>query len=443
MEMEKSAFIFKNYTWDPQTGVAEFDYQINHNGEEIELRETLEFPKPFDTDIPKELLENVLQSLHLILGISYYKVFCPREIIIEKFALSKNQAGFWNTVYTKGLGEFFYKNQIDFRGLISFPYSDNVFPTSVSLPRQERSLLGMGGGKESIVAAELLKKIGREFDCFVLKKTNLQDEVMNLVGKRGINIKRILDPQIFELNKRKDVQNGHVPISAIYAFVGVFSAVLYDYKNVIVANERSSSYGNVRYLDQEINHQWSKSFEFECMLGEYLQKFVTPDVCYFSILRPFSEIKIAEIFSRYDKYFSSFSSCNRNFAINKTTDKKWCGECAKCAFVFSLLAAFLAKERLIEIFGENLFAKKELLETYKELLGESAIKPFDCVGTPAEVKIAFYKAHKKGEYEEDEAMRLFVSDVLTRMDSKKLLEESFETSGAHNLSHEFQQILTI
>ena len=59
------------------------------------------------------------------------------------------------------------------------------------------------------------------------------------------------------------------------------------------------------------------------------------------------------------------------------------------------------KEKLIAIFGEDLFEKKDLLKTFLELTGNGDVKPFECVGTFEEVKFAISKTiqniEKKGE----------------------------------------------
>src|SRR5204862_4005846 len=106
--------------------------------------------------------------------------------------------------------------------------------------------------------------------------------------------------------------NGHVPFSTHMAFISLFTAMLYDYRYTIFANEESANYGSVTYLGREINHQWSKSLEFELLFQEYVKQFLTPDISYFSILRPFSEIAIAKRFVQYQQYFPVFSSCNTN-----------------------------------------------------------------------------------------------------------------------------------
>jgi len=438
-------FIFAGHTWSPEERKATFTYEVNHNEETFTFIETLLFPQSEQiSDVPQEFLENVLNNILLALGVSYYKIFCPKELVINNFALTQEQTEFWNTVYTKGLGEFFYKNQIDFRGLITFPFSKEIASKSLSFPRKDRSLVGIGGGKDSIVTAELLKKHNKPFTSFVVNTHPIREEVIELISCSSLTVKRIFDPQLFELSKRQDSYNGHVPVSSHYAFIGLLCAVLYDYRFIIVSNEHSSNYGSVMYHDMEINHQWSKSFEFETLFQEYIHTFIISDVTYFSLLRQLTEIGIVEQFVKYPQYFPHFSSCNRNFKItSEPSDRKWCGECAKCAFAFVMLAAFLPKEQVIGIFGQNLFEKESLVQTYKELLGTAAIKPFDCVGTPEEVQVAFYLAMDKG-YKEDPVMKYYKEEVLPGIHNiQKLKTEVFAVSSNHKIPKEFQEAINI
>ncbi len=439
-----STFIFSGSEWDSEEGVARFFYIIKHKGERFEFTEKLTFPKDqLLSTVPEALLKNVFDNLLLVLGVSYYKLFCPKEIVLQNIQLTKDQATFWNTLYTKGLGEFFYKNKIDFRGLITFPFTDKAKVEPINFSRKERSLIGIGGGKDSIVTAELFKKHKQPFTNFVMTMHPIQEEVVKLTGETSLIVKRELDPFLFELNKRDDIYNGHVPVSSHYAFIGLLCAVLYDYRYVIVSNEQSSNYGNVEYLGMEINHQWSKSFEFETILQEYIRQFITPDVTYFSLLRPLTELGITKRFAQYPQYFSHFSSCNRNFQITKKgSDKKWCGECAKCAFAFVMLATFLSKEQLVGIFGQNLFEKEELMQTYKELLGAADIKPFDCVGTPEEVQVACYLSMQR-EYRNDPVIKFFEEEVLPKIkDIKKLEQAAFAVSSDHHIPQVFKEVLS-
>ncbi len=403
--MRDSVFTFEKYEAQIEKGFINFFYIIKHDQEELKFTEKITFApvSGFDSTVIKQTLD----GLHLALGISYWKLFCPKEILTPKILLSQDQANFWNTVYTKGLGEFFYKNKIDYRDLVNFPFDSESRSQPVSVQRQNRSLVGLGGGKDSIVTGELLKAVGKNFDGFILNLVDIQENIAKIMGIPIVTMKRELDPLIFELNKREDVYNGHVPISSIYAFTGFLAAILFDYKYIVVSNEKSANYGNVEYFGGEINHQWSKSEEFETLVRDYINNYITPDITYFSLLRPYHEINITKIFSKYGKYFGTFTSCNRNFRINNPSSTLWCGECVKCAFVFCLLSAFIDREKLLGIFGKDLYKSEELIPIFEELLGVGDFKPFDCVGTPKEVKLAFLLAYKKGGYDKTFIMKMF------------------------------------
>lgn len=385
-------FVFSRIEDKTAQGRLSFFYELHSQGNVTEFQETLEFT-PSARQIPFPLL----QQLHVLLGMSYWKTRVPKILELPNQTLSRKDAEFWNTVYTKGLGEFFYKNKIDFRGLIQFPSSGTSAPAPVKLEGGQ-SLVLLGGGKDSILTAELMKRDGRKFAFFALNPHPVQETIAKRAGAPLVSMTRTLDDKLFALNRTPGVFNGHVPISAIYAFTGILAALLYGYDWVIASNEKSANYGNVAYLGSQINHQWSKSIEFEKALQQYYPR-------YFSILRPLSEFKIVELFSRYPMYFPLFTSCNKNFTHTPSRGPLWCGKCPKCAFVFMMLSAFLDKETLEGIFGHNLYEDRSLLLTFEELLGLRAIKPFDCVGTPEEAQEAVIRAFKSGSYNDVPLLR--------------------------------------
>ena len=61
---------------------------------------------------------------------------------------------------------------------------------------------------------------------------------------------------------------------------------------------------------KNINHQYSKSYEFECDFNGYISRYFTTNIKYFSILRPISEFQITKQLVKYDKYLKIFRSCN-------------------------------------------------------------------------------------------------------------------------------------
>jgi hypothetical protein len=142
-----------------------------------------------------------------------------------------------------------------------------------------------------------------------------------------------------------------------------------------------------------VNHQYSKSFGFESDFRQYVRDFISPDFNYFSFLRPLNELQIARIFADQVKYYPVFKSCN---AGSKTDT--WCCNCPKCLFAFTILSPFIPMIELVHIFGKNLFEMPQMLVYLKELTGISEVKPFECVGTIAEVNAAlhmFIARHKR------------------------------------------------
>lgn len=433
MTPKAKLFRFDNYEVKPKEKEIIFNYSIVFNNKPtLKFSDKLILPEFSDRLSSKEL-KNFLEPLHLIMGISYYKLYCPKKIETP-YRLSKEQVSFWNTVYRKGLAELFYRNKLDPKDIGKFKSSFRKKNSDLSdfLP-QDRSLLGIGGGKDSIVAAELMKDYS--FTSFLVETQRADtatERVMKTIGRPTLIIKRILDSKIFE--NHEGSYNGHIPISAIFAFTGLLSAFLYDYKYFIVGNEVTSNFGNLTYQGEEINHQWSKSAEFESLLQTYTNKFITPHIKYFSLLRQFHEIRVAELFSKYPKYFDIFTSCNRSFKVHKERpDTLWCGECPKCAFVFLLLSAFIDKEKLISIFKKNLFADKKLWPLYEDLLGFGQMKPFDCVGTFEESQAALFLASKNFKDEE------LIQKLLPKIKNPELIvKKVFRTTFAPTLPTPFR-----
>lgn len=393
MKPKATLFRFCGHTFDAKNKKILFRYRVEFsNRAPLEFTEIVVLPRSPKNLEPK-LLEKFLEPLELVLGISYYKLYCPRRVAVS-FLLSREQARFWNTVYKKGLGEFLYKNDLHPKRIATFPFTKiQISPARISV--RNRALVGIGGGKDSIVAAELLRQSdAHSFLVETQRRDMISQRVINEIGKPSLCIKRMLDPKLFE--HHEGAYNGHIPISAVYAFLGLLAAALYEYNFVIVANEHSSGVGNLRYHGEIVNHQWSKSAEFEALFQAYTRAYITPDITYFSLLRPFYEIRVAQMFAEHKKYFSLCTSCNRNFTILQDRSKSlWCGACPKCAFVFLILAPFLGKKELLGIFQKNLFADSSLIPLYRQLLGFGKQKPFDCVGTFEESRAALFLASKK------------------------------------------------
>lgn len=438
-----SKFIFDSSVFDPEEGKVELRYSLD---DEMQFTETLLLPEDYQLQSPSPRQDAALAALHLIAGVSYYKTCLPKEIEIRSGSLSPEQADFWNTVYRKGLGEFFYRNQIDFRGLVNFPASkaqvSKPAPNPNSNPKP-KLLVPIGGGKDSAVTTELLKHAGYDVTLFRIGKHPLIEQAAKTAGLPLLTVERHLAPELFRLNA-EGALNGHVPITGFLSFLTILIAELYGFHAIVMSNEGSASEGNVEYLGEMINHQWSKSVEFERLIRQYLAGMGT-SVEYFSLLRPLSELAITKNFAAMPQYFHCTTSCNANWKIlsKNRSDLRWCGVCPKCAFVFAMLAAFLPKKTLLEIFAKNLFDETSLLPLYRQLLGIGGFKPFECVGTPEETQAAFLLAHERGDLEQTTAMQLFLQEVLPSIrDSKKLIDDALTPSPEHCIPPGFQMLIS-
>lgn len=347
--------------------------------------------KDIVNDINSSLSLNIIFNIGMIELISYYKVVCPKKVIIEAGFLDDNQKNWFKKLYFYGLGEFMYVNniQIEEEDLLEFIIKKEKIEEDIPINYQgSGNLIPVGGGKDSNVTLEILN--GQDNTCFAINPKEIHEKCINVAGYDNcFKVKRILDRNLLELNK-KGYLNGHTPFSSLVAFISYLCAYLANKKYIVLSNEASANEATV--IGTKINHQYSKTYEFENDFNEYTKKYFKIDVKYFSLLRPLTEYQIAMLFANYSKYHSIFKSCNVG---SKSVPWVWCNDCPKCLFVFSILSPFLYKNNLINIFGENLFEKKELLKTFKELLGYSETKPFECVGTYSEVRYAISKTIKK------------------------------------------------
>lgn len=441
-----SSFTFERYEIDENKKDIRFFYTLKHLDKIYNFQEVISLPSIVEIDEVDGMFQKILQSAHIALGMSYWKLFCPKKILFFTYSISPTQAEFWTKVFTKGFGEFYFKNSIHFEGLVHFPSDASIQDIPQSVELKDRSLVGIGGGKDSIVSARLLQKANLEITGFIVetqKDYQVTDHVGDALHIDTISLKRNIDPQLFDLKALPESFNGHVPISVIYACLGILSGYLYDYTNIIVSNERSSDEGNIEYLGVLINHQWSKSSEFEKLFQNYVKNTITPDLHYFSLLRPLSELQIARIFSREKEFLHIFSSCNRNFSIEKSTSRLWCRACPKCAFAFLILSAYLEKAEIQKIFGENLFDSKELQPLFKQLLGEEGHKPFECVGTPEEAKVAFSIIHERGEFEDSIAVKSFVQNTLPSIHNlKEMKDEVLSSKHSETIPKKFQSVIS-
>lgn len=434
---EYPEFIYRGFTVKRKRNALHIRYDFDLAGKfsfhpELEL-----LPRAlYDLDgINHETLQNLAFHIGMVELISYWKAACPPKVIIKPFHLDAEQVGWWKKLYFHGLGEFFYLNGIDidmdsFMEIESGSEPVRISDTSLS---DKKVLIPIGGGKDSVVTLEILRKSDFEVYPFVVNPREATERTVSIAGFEDqyvLNIKRRLDKTLLDLNA-KGFLNGHTPFSSLLAFVSVLSALASGSKYVALSNESSANESTVP--GSKINHQYSKSFEFEEDFRWYISKYVHPTVHYFSFLRPLNELQIAALFSRFPQHFQSFRSCN---AGSKTDS--WCGQCPKCLFTWIILSPYLAPQQLVSIFGKDLLQNEKLKPIFDELTGRVDVKPFECVGTPDEVQAALGQNILTHPVGSDALVQDFQLSSQVQLDYENLLHQWNE---AHGLPDNFMKIL--
>lgn len=341
-------------------------------------------PKKVIKNEINDFAKNIIFHIGLVELVSYWKCCCPKKVIIKAGYINEEQIEWFKKLYYYGLGEFLYINKIDI-SIDDFMNIECIHPEeefSINY-NGEGNLIPIGGGKDSCVTLELLKDMPNT--PFIINPKQVHLDCAYAAGYNDddiVGVKRILDRKIVELNN-EGYLNGHTPFSAVVSFISYLSAYLTNKKYICLSNEGSANESTV--IGTKINHQYSKTYEYENDFNEYTKKYFKIDIKYFSLLRPLSEFQIGLLFSNYDKYHKVFKSCNVG---SKENPWIWCCNCPKCLFVYIILSPKLYKDKLVNIFGKDLYENEELLPILKELIGDASTKPFECVGTIKEVRHA-------------------------------------------------------
>ena len=425
-------FIYDSYKVYKEDNKLKVDYHyIIKDLEDFNTTLSIDESEIKNKNIDSNMLNYLAFHIGLVELLSYWKCVCSKNIIIKCGYLNDEQINWFKKLYYNGLGEFFYVNNID----VDINTFVNIECTGKKLELNNTyngvgNLITIGGGKDSIVAAELLRSLYDENTCFSL---NPKSAHINSIDALGYSDKKIfvrktyIDKKLIELNKRGFL-NGHTPFSSLLAFISYFTAYLTGRKYIVLSNEASANEATIPGTN--INHQYSKTYEFECDFNEYTKKYFNIDIKYFSLLRCLSEFQIALLMSDYKKYHQVFKSCNVG---SKSEPWEWCGKCAKCLFVYIILSPFLYKDELVNIFGSDLYEDKELLNIFIELVGYSEKKPFECVGTYEEARYAVsILINKLGDnlpyllkYYKDNYPLYENKDILYKLNMKNNIEDKF------------------
>ncbi|HEX6756131.1 MAG TPA: hypothetical protein VF109_09320 [Mycobacteriales bacterium] len=386
-------FRYEAFRLEPEGRRVVCDYSVDGRS----FREVFGFPGAGDWSAPA--VAEASRLLFLLAGISYYKTSAPGTIDLGDHAVTDAERAFLLAYHLEGLGEFAYRNGIDLSGLrIAGQSLERPAPVGYA---GSGPLIPFGGGVDSITSVELIRDRAPDAALFVVNRPGDRfaaiEEPAAVAGLPVVRGERVLDEQVLR-SAELGFLNGHVPVTGILSAMALLAAVLSGRDAVVMSNEWSASIGTIEVDGRWINHQWSKSVEFETGLRGLVADAIGPGLDYFSLLRPYTELWIARRFAGLTGYFGTFRSCNRAFHLDRRLRADhWCGRCDKCCFIDLILAPFLDRDTLAGIFAataeplENAepLEKPELTEKFRVLAGLSEdAKPWECVGDTTECAAA-------------------------------------------------------
>jgi UDP-N-acetyl-alpha-D-muramoyl-L-alanyl-L-glutamate epimerase len=389
-------FRYRGYHADAEHAVLTCRYELD--GREFTEKVTL----PGAEGNPRwdsEAAQAAARLVFLLAGVSYYKTAAPPVIDLGETALTEAERTFLRDFYLHGLGEFAYRNNLDLSQLELRAQARATARPQPSPSKRMRALVPFGGGIDSIVTVEQVRQRADVALFVVSRPGDRFDAIEEPAAVTGLPIARAereIDPQLLR-SAELGFRNGHVPVTGILSAIAILAAVLEDRDAVVMSNEWSASVPTLEYQGRPVNHQYSKSEEFEAAFRAVLASTPGPLPEYFSWLRDRTELWVGQEFARLGPYFGSFRSCNKAFYTERARRfTHWCGQCDKCAFIDLILAPFVPAQALRRIFavtGEPL-EDPAMAGKFRSLLGAGA-KPFECVGEVTECRAAVLLAARR------------------------------------------------
>lgn len=394
MESEP-VFRFLNYSIDQHKYTATFTYQ---GSDGIIFTEKVQFARPSAPNTPPpntELLNRAGFLAFIFIGTSYYKAHPASKVQLE-IPIDTWQAQFFNQVYQEGLSQYAFENHLTRAQLAHFQPTANYQAPDPIAYSGDGTLSLQSGGKDSLLTATLLNQKGINYLPWYVSSTGEYPEVLDHLrpGKHPLIATRLLD---LDHLQQSGGYNGHVPVTYILSSLALIQALFLNQNIILTSIGQEGNEPHAMLGDLPVNHQWSKTWDAEQLLAEYIKRYISPDLHLGSPLRHLSELAIAELFVKHcwKQFGTSFSSCNVANYRQKTSNQNlyWCGRCPKCTNAYLLFSPFLDPAELKPLFNStDLFTVAELAPTFQGLLGiDGAMKPFECVGTTDELRVAYHK----------------------------------------------------
>lgn len=441
-------FTYRSFLWEIYKNELRIRFQFVCGDIKFEPKSILQFPKNIDLQkmikTRSKFVDNLVFNTGMIELVSYWKATCSPQIQVDCAYLSKAQQNWWKYLYYHGLGEFFYLNNIKVKEKTFVDISTSATPKFIKnqrfKPSEKKLLVPIGGGKDSLASLSILSKMKVDKFFLLMNPTRAARDSAKITAKdhrqKTIIIKRSIDKRLLELNAAGYL-NGHTPFSAMLAFYTTLTSVFTNTKYSCLSNEASANEPTI--IGTNINHQYSKTVDFEKNYNAYLKKYISSNFVYQSLLRPLNEFQIVSIFSKREKNLEIFKSCN----VGSKQDV-WCCDCSKCLFVAILLSAHIGIAKTNSVFGSSILNQKSLKKEFLELIGQSDTKPFECIGTIDEiiVSITLIKQQEPELFKKQFLLRHFDKHFSNLYASKAAIKEVKEVFfKGHRLNSQFKKLV--
>ena len=328
---------------------------------------------------------------------------------------------FWQYILRHVFSQWRYENNRpdDFGPQIAGGYSTVGFGAPINREAENDYLVFCGGGKDSLVAMRTLDAIEQAYGVFVYthsiygkaqQQVDLVKKLTAVTGGRELHLQHVTEDFLAGKGERQLSRLGLKSLLGAETPSSVFAAlpIMLDknYRCAVLAHERSADAGNMTWevTGEEINHQWGKSWQAELAINRYISENLVSDYSYFSLLKPLSDVAVFGLLQYELDAIERIHSCN--------VEKPWCKRCAKCAYVWLGLKAYLPNDIVDPVFAEDLFDRPENLIWFRQLLGLDEHTPFECVGQVPETRLALVLYLSKNHHPVAESLRKEFSDDL-------------------------------
>ena len=334
----------------------------------------------------------------------------------------------------------------------SSPVLDATGPVELQ-PNSEgiEVLASFGGGKDSVVLTELLRKAGISFSTVSYSSSiygrsafqhELNDTVLKLCSSKVHHklffLEDFLESPVLEsLGKQLGIKSlfaAHTPASL---FAAVPILLHFRYTAIVFGHEYSANEGNLVWeaTGEQVNHQWEKSLEAEVLMSQYLQEVLISNAHYFSPLQPIANTLIFQVANTIPDAIVLTHSCNLVFP--------WCMTCQKCCYVWLSFMAYMPVHLIDGMFqSKNLFDIAQNEVHFREMMGLGQKKPFECVGEIDEARLAFEICRQKGLL--GRAMVIYNDEIASSLSAAhfvELVEKYTTVHKEHNIPEKYRDRL--